>query len=156
MNPGLLFGEYELTLDDKNRLLIPAGVRRSLNPTEDSSLFFIKLGRNGRPWVYSKARWAELSAIGDAGMDPNDEDLERLHFNYGMTYELEWDKQGRVVIPDRMLRKTSTSKEVMLVGVRDHLEIWNRAAWEEYTDELLAKQAQRGKAPQAPVSQGSV
>lgn len=156
VNTGLLYGEYELTLDDKNRLLIPAEYRRSLNPTDESTTFFIKLGKNNRPWMYSSARWLELASAGSSGMDPGDEDLERDHFNYGMTSKLDWDKQGRVVIPERILRKTGTGKEVMLVGIRDHLELWNRAAWEQYTDELLARHAERGKSRQAQQPQGGV
>jgi MraZ protein len=153
---SLLHGEYELTLDDKNRLLIPAEIRRRLNSTDERGVFFIKLGTNGVPWLYSASRWTDLASGGVSGMDPGDEQLDHDHFHYGMTYELEWDKQGRAVIPDRMLRKTGIGKEVMLVGIKDHLELWNRAAWEEHTDALLAMYAQRGKTRQAQVPQGNV
>ncbi len=153
---GLLHGEYELTMDDKNRLLIPADLRRSLNPTDDATTLFIKLGVNNVPWMYSAARWMQLASEGDPGMDPGFDDLERQHLHYAMTSKADWDKQGRVVIPERILRKTGTGKDVMLVGSKDHLELWNRAAWEQYTDELLAMQAQRRKAHQTQQPQGTV
>ena len=94
VNSVLLHGEYELTLDDKNRLLIPAEIRRRLNPTDDRNVFFIKLGINGVPWVYPASKWLEMASEGDSGMDPGAERLDHDHFHYGMTYELEWDKQG--------------------------------------------------------------
>jgi MraZ protein len=152
---SLLHGEYELTLDDKNRLLIPAEIRRRLNLTDDRTTFFIKLGRNGRPWFYSATRWAELARVGDTGMDLDGADLDRIHLHYAMTHELEWDKQGRTVIPERILRKTSTGKEVMLIGAMDHLELWNRAAWEEHMDGLIATQTQQGKTRQALPTTGN-
>lgn len=153
---GLLYGEYELTLDDKNRMLVPAELRRSLNPTEDCTTLFIKLGTNGVPWLYSAARWAQVTSEGESGMDPGDDILMHQHFHYGMTSKSDWDKQGRVVIPERILRKTHIDKEVMLVGIKDHLELWNRAAWEQHTDELLTMYAQRRKAHQTQQPQGSV
>ena len=153
---SLLFGEYELTLDDKNRLLIPSDLRRRLNPTDGQTEFFIKLGTNNVPWIYSSSRWAEISSEGDTGMDLSDEQLNHLHFHFAMTHQLEWDKQGRAVIPERLLRKTKTGKDVMLVGSKDHLELWNRAAWEVRTDALLAMYSSRGKTSQAQQTQGTV
>ncbi len=155
MKTGVLHGEYELTLDEKNRLLIPADIRRRLNPTDGTS-FFIKLGTNGVPWIYSSARWNEIASEGESGMDLGGDQLDHIHFHYAMTYEVEWDKQGRAVIPERILRKTGIGKEVMLVGSKDHLELWNRAAWEEHTDALLQMFASRRKAGQVQQSQGTV
>jgi MraZ protein len=51
---------------------------------------------------------------------------------------LEWDKQGRVLIPEKMRQRTALQKEVTLVGVRDHLEIWNRPEWEAERERLFA------------------
>ena len=89
-------------------------------------------------------------------MDLGEEQLNHDHFHYGPTFEVDWDKQGRAVIPERILKKTGTGKEVMLIGSKDHLELWNRAAWEEHTDALLAMYRQRGKAGQAQQTQGTV
>ena len=146
---SLLFGQYELTMDDKNRLLIPADVRRRLNPTDGQTEFFIKLGTNGVPWIYSSSRWAEIASEDDIGMDPTIEQLNHLHFHFATTHQLEWDKQGRAVVPDLLLKMTKTGKDVMLVGSKDHLELWNRAAWAERTEALLAMYASRGKTSQA-------
>ena len=136
-------------MDDKNRLLIPADVRRKLNPTDGQTEFVIKLGINGVPWIYSSSRWEQIASEGDIGMDPTVEQLNHLHFHYATTHQLEWDKQGRAVVPDPLLKMTKTGKDVTLVGSRDHLELWNRAAWAERTEALLAMYASRGKTSQA-------
>ena len=46
------------------------------------------------------------------------------------------DKQGRVLLPDKILKRAGILKEVTLIGVRDHLELWNRADWEARREEL--------------------
>jgi len=150
-----LTGEYELTLDEKNRLLIPADIRRRLNPTEDRGVLFIKLGKNGVPWLYSAAKWAQIASVGDTGMDPDEDTRNLIHFHFAMTYEIEWDKQGRAVIPERILRRTKIGRELMLVGSADHLELWNRAAWEDHMDAVYDTLAKPGKTRQAQQPQGN-
>ena len=49
---AILYGQYELTIDAKNRLLVPADIRRRLEPERDGTAFFIVTGDNGRLWLY--------------------------------------------------------------------------------------------------------
>jgi MraZ protein len=53
-----------------------------------------------------------------------------------MTCRVEMDKQGRILLPDKSLKRSNIQKEVTLLGVRDHLELWNRADWEARRQEL--------------------
>jgi MraZ protein len=151
------FGEYELLIDEKNRVSIPAEIRRQLSPNTDTCKFFVKLGTNGVPWVYSEAKWTELTKDDSSGMEAGKGELDRQRFHYGMTFPVEADRQGRSVIPERILKKTRTGREVVLVGVKDHLELWNRAAWDAYTDELLSRYAgDEGKSHQTQQPAGTV
>ena len=59
-----------------------------------------------------------------------------------MAEHLEWDKTGRVLLPDDQMKETGTGKDVMLFGARNHLEIWNRADWEEHRASLRARRKQ--------------
>jgi MraZ protein len=59
-----------------------------------------------------------------------------------MASRLEWDKQGRVLMPEKTLRRTNVGKDVTLIGVRDHLELWNRGDWEPHFEQLLARGAE--------------
>jgi len=63
---------------------------------------------------------------------PPEELLKFDRFNVSMTFTISVDKQGRVVLPDKIVRRTGVSGEVTLAGVRDHMEIWPRAEWEQY------------------------
>jgi DNA-binding transcriptional regulator/RsmH inhibitor MraZ len=67
---------------------------------------------------------------------------------FGMASLVEWDKQWRVLIPDKTLTRTGISKQITLVGAGDHLQLWNRADWESQFDELLT-QDESSPPPQA-------
>jgi MraZ protein len=59
-----------------------------------------------------------------------------------MASRLEWDKAGRILIPDKTLRRTGLEKDVTLIGVRDHLELWNRGEWQTRREALLARSSE--------------
>jgi MraZ protein len=57
-----------------------------------------------------------------------------MHF--ARASHVEWDKQGRLVIPEKALRRTGLGRDVTMIGVRDHLELWNRSDWDAREEEL--------------------
>ena len=131
----VLFGEYELTVDDKNRLLVPAEIRRSIPPDYGETLFLV-MGTNRVPWFYPERFYEDLVTQAPADMMPDEDLLAYNQLHFAMASKLPWDKQGRVTMPDRLLKRASIGKDVTLVGVRDHLELWNRADWEVRRGEL--------------------
>jgi len=154
----LLIGEHELTIDDKNRLLIPSEIRKSMNSDRDGDAFFLVLGQNRKPWLYPELYYEQMVFQAQPDITPGEEQLDFDHMNFALASRLEWDSQGRLLIPDKTLRRTELSREVMLIGARDHLEIWNRADWNARREALLARSAEvaiRAKqARQAPKDQG--
>ncbi len=56
----ILHGEYELTIDDKNRFLIPAEIRKMMNPERDGEAFFLVIGTDRRPWMYPERYYEAL------------------------------------------------------------------------------------------------
>ena len=132
----LLFGEYELTIDDKNRLLIPSEIRKQLDAERDGDGFFLVTGVNKRPWLYVERLYEQLASRRDSQLTPlrDANDFDLLHF--GKTTKLELDKQGRVLIPDKVMKKIDVGRDVILIGGRDHLELWNRKDWELHSQEL--------------------
>jgi MraZ protein len=138
----VLFGEYELTIDDKNRILVPSEVRKSINSDADGEKFFLIVGVNRVPWFYPERYYEQLVSQTPTEITPGEDMLAFDQMNFAMADRLSLDKQGRVVIPDRTLRRTGLDKDVTLIGVRDHLELWNRPAWEAHREALLARQAE--------------
>ncbi|MDB5301147.1 MAG: cell division protein MraZ [Phycisphaerales bacterium] len=132
----LLFGSYDLTIDDKNRMLIPAEIRKSIVPERDGEAFFLIVGINRKPWLYPERYYEELVFQQTPEITPGEEALAFDQMNFAMASKVEWDKQGRILVPDKTLKRTETSKEVTLAGARDHLELWNRADWAAREEEL--------------------
>src|SRR5262245_3140585 len=128
----MLLGEHEHSLDDKNRLTLPAKLREQLGEQ-----VVITRGMDGCLYVYARDAFDVLAArIG--GMDALSADTRRMqrHFFVNAT-SADLDKQGRVVIPSLLLDRQGIGREVTVTGVGDHLEIWDRAVW--------AKQLQEGE-----------
>jgi MraZ protein len=133
-------------------LLIPAEVRRTLDPQRDGEAFILVIGVNKRPWLYPENYYQQLVSAAEQSITPEEDSLAFDLMHFAMASRLEWDKQGRVLIPDKTLRRTGIGKEVTLVGVRNHLELWNRDDWEAHHEALMermseislrAKQSQR-------------
>ncbi len=135
----ILFGEYELSVDDKNRLLVPSEVRKSLDPERDGQAFYMVVGVNGRPWLYPERGYEEMVSRVQQELTPTEDSLAFDQMNFALASRMEWDKQGRMLIPDKTLRRTGLEKEVTLIGVRDHLELWNRDQWESHRETLLSR-----------------
>ena len=104
-------------------------------------------GDNGKLWLYPEKTY-EVMGQGPAELAPPEEQLEFDHLHYALAERLEWDQQGRVLLPADELKETGTGKDVVLFGSRDHLEIWNRTDWEAHRATLRARRKEislRGK-----------
>ena len=138
----VLYGEYELTIDDKNRMLVPSEIRRQIDPDRDGEAFFLVMGIDGRPWLYPERYYEQLVSRDPGELTPSDDVLAYDRMNLGMTSRIEWDKQGRILFPDKYLKRSGIGKEVTLIGVRDHLELWARSDWEAEREKLATRRAE--------------
>lgn len=132
-------GSFPLTIDEKNRLLIPADIRRRLDPEVDGDGFYIKYGLNGRPWLYAKKYYDMMASQKPPEMSPGEELQDFDQYNFALVEEMDWDKQGRVVVPAELLEWARLNKDVVLIGANDRLELWDRAEWVKRREELLAR-----------------
>ncbi len=127
----MLLGEHEHSLDDKNRLTLPAKLREQLGDH-----VVITRGMDGCLSVYARSAWDELAGriSGLDSLSAASRQMQRHFFVNATTGEL--DKQGRVVIPATLLERAGIGREVTVTGVFDHLEIWDRAAWRKQQQEV--------------------
>jgi MraZ protein len=122
----MLLGEFEHTIDDKNRLTLPAKFRQAL-----SGGLVITRGMDGCLYCYPQADWERLVESRLAGLDPFSREGRMMNrFFFAGASEAEPDKQGRVMLPATLAK--DIGREVVVAGVRDHLEIWNREAWRDH------------------------
>jgi MraZ protein len=128
----MLLGEFEHTIDDKNRLTLPAKFRQAL-----SGGVVITRGMDGCLYCYPQAEWERLVDGRLAGLDPLSREGRLMHrYFFAGAAEAEPDKQGRVMVPATLAKNAGIGREVVVAGVRDHLEIWDRAAWREHVKQL--------------------
>jgi MraZ protein len=121
----MLLGEHEHTLDDKNRLTLPARFRQAF-----AEGIVVTRGMDGCLFAYTPQDWNTLVQGRLATLDPLSKEGRRMQrFFYAGATEAELDKQGRVGIPGALLEHASLGRDVVVAGVHDHLEIWDRAAW---------------------------
>jgi MraZ protein len=126
----MLLGEHDHSLDDKNRLTLPAKLREQLGDE-----VVITRGLDGCLSVYSRAAF-EVLAERMGTLDPlNRETRTMQRFFFTGAPPVELDKAGRMVIPARLLESAGIQREVTVAGVYDHLEIWDRARWREQMHE---------------------
>ena len=128
----MLLGEHEHTLDDKNRLTLPAKFRAAF-----AGGVVVTRGMDGCLYVYRRHDWDALVENRLAGLDPLSQEGRRVQrFFFSGASEVEPDKQGRVMIPAALLGHAGLGREVVVAGVRDHLEIWDRAKWRQELKEV--------------------
>ena len=127
----MLLGEHEHSLDDKNRLTLPAKFREAF-----AGGVVVTRGMDGCLYVYSREDFAGLvermKALDELSRESR---LVRRHFFSGAS-DGELDRQGRVMIPPALMAAAKLSKEVVVAGVYDHVEIWDRAAWRAHLEEV--------------------
>lgn len=128
-------GTYELTVDPKNRLSIPAGVRSAMDPERDGARFYlVPGGRKGTLALYGDRYFERYAEECHSSLQATDEKDDFEQVFYSMATLLDIDKQGRVVLPQRILDYAGLGKKVTLAGRRDHLVIWNRDDFRAFMD----------------------
>ena len=132
-------GEFELTIDEKNRLSMPVKVRQQM-PSEDyGSGFYQVLGVDRVISLYPDRYYERIAlAVAPRKVAP-DESLAFDRVNYALAGRVELDRQGRVLLPEKALRRSGLQQRVTLIGARDHLELWDQLQWEQYLSEHMAE-----------------
>lgn len=122
----MLMGEYNHNIDAKGRVTIPVKFR-----TELGDRFIVTRGIADCLQAYSPERWQRIednlknvSITNKAGMK-----LSRLIM--GNAIECEVDKMGRILITQNLRAKAGLGKDVVLVGLGDKIEIWDKLKWDE-------------------------
>ena len=128
----LLTGTHPRTLDDKKRLTLPKRIRDQVGKVTQ---LFVTPGSDQSLWIYTNEELERLSAKLDQtpATDAEARVFRRLFFAQMEAVDL--DRNGRILIPDRLVLFAGLEHEVILLGVRDHLELWGAQRWKTYFDQ---------------------
>ena len=129
-------GTFDHTLDAKNRLTVPSKFRAALA----GKVFLVK-GADRCLSVYPETTYTTMTSAALAEMNPlsaQARELSRLFYANAMETEL--DGAGRVMLPARFMEHAGIgSREVVVAGAGDCLELWDRASWEAYDTDLTRR-----------------
>jgi len=126
-----LTGTYERTMDDKLRLAIPRQLRDGFRD-ESSEELYLAPGNEGCLSVFSKAGF-EAFATKMATVSTGRVQVRNfLRLYYSQAECVQVDKQSRIRIPDRLVKMAELKHNVVLIGVHDHVEIWDKERWDSF------------------------
>jgi MraZ protein len=143
-------GTYEHAIDAKNRLAIPAEIRALLRRNRPTAAGAPDAGQPLALYV-TRGEGQVLCLYTDEGFEQRAADLDKSELEterllayervmFSLARRVEIDEQGRVRLPDQLLKMVDLPQEVVLLGVKDHLEIRGRDAWNAEVQRILAQQ----------------
>lgn len=127
----MFLGEFTHKLDSKNRIMIPSEFREDL-----SNNFYITKGPEKSLVIYTEEEFIKQSERLDMLEVQNKKNraIKRLFFS--STVKASLDKQGRVLLNKNLRDYSEIKEEAMIIGNNSTIELWDRANWEAYIDEV--------------------
>jgi len=135
----LLKGEFFHAIDSKGRVTIPAKLREAIDPAAEGEGFVGVRSFDDVLYLYTPNTYQRLAPVFDSRMQTNPDVRNFMRVRYAAAEDLEVDSLGRVLVSDKLLKRCGLSKEVAVIGVQDHVEIWDRARWDAYVREQLRR-----------------
>ncbi len=124
----MFIGEYSHNLDEKGRLAVPKKFRQAL-----SKGAVVTRGLDNCLFLYTTSEWKKLAdkLANLPFAQANTRAFARLMLAGAMDVNL--DKQGRIILPEYLRNFADLTKQTIVAGLYNRLEIWDQKAWNEYT-----------------------
>jgi len=150
----LLTGEYQHVIDNKSRVLISNKLRSQIDVDEHGSSFYLVLGANGILCLYPERYFEQIVQAVAPATSAADEAVSFERISFALASKVELDAQGRLLINEKLRSRAGLNNQITLVGVRDHIEVWNSDNWEQYVEDHMAQyQKQMAQARKAVLEQ---
>lgn len=131
---SLLIGRYSSKVGAKGRVAVPVKLRGYLDETA-----IISQGYEKSLLLVNKSQWENLTSfLQDKPLTIGSvRDTER--FLFGSAYEVEFDEQGRIVVPQELREFSGLNEEAIFLGVGNRIEIWSKENWSEYQNKITGE-----------------
>lgn len=123
----MFIGEHRHNIDDKGRVQVPSKWRSEL-----AGGAVVTKGFDGSLTLYSRSRWEETAAKLSALPQSQPEARAFVRQTLAGAVDLELDKLGRVLLPTYLREYAGATKQLVLAGLHDHIEIWDEQRWNAY------------------------
>ena len=126
---SMFMGEFRHNIDTKGRMIVPSKLREELGEQ-----FVLTRGLDGCLFGYPMKEWANLETkLNDMPLAKKDA-RTFVRFFYSAATECELGKQGRINIPSTLRNYAALTKECVVIGVSNRIEIWDEARWQEFSE----------------------
>jgi MraZ protein len=123
-------GEFQHTLDDKGRMIVPVKFREELG-----TAFVVTRGLDKCLFVYPRTEWEILEAKLKSLPMTRADARSFVRFFFSGATECELDKQGRILIPTTLRDYAQLDRDCFVLGVSNRVEIWSHSLWAAYADQ---------------------
>ena len=127
----MLIGEYIHTIDEKNRVSLPAKFRKEMGQK-----IIITTGLDSCLFLFTIKEWEKVSSrLSSSPTDLSFLSADQRTFNrnmFGQASDVEIDRIGRILIPDYLKEKIKIAGRVALIGMQDRVEVWNDRVWAQF------------------------
>ncbi len=124
-------GEYRVAVDDKGRIAVPVRFR-----AEFAAGGLVSKWLDGCLALHPRAAWEQVAARVDPLPITDARGRELQRFLYGTAFEIELDRQGRMLVPAVLRTFAKLGEQAVLVGSRNHLELWSTTAWDDWSQRM--------------------
>jgi MraZ protein len=125
----MFFGTYTPKLDDKGRLILPAKFRDQL-----AGGLMVTRGQEHCLYVWPQAEVERITERLREAPVSNKATRDYVRMFSSASSDETPDKQGRITVPPKLREWANLSKDVVVIGAMNRLEIWDEAAWEAYSE----------------------
>lgn len=129
----MFIGQYQNNIDDKGRLTVPAKYREKL-----ANKFVVARGFEGCLAAYPLDKWDQLANKLASLPSTKKEARAYSRMVLSSAVDVEFDKMGRINLPQHLIALAVLQKKCIIVGVGDYFEIWDEATWHNYNESIEA------------------
>jgi MraZ protein len=127
-------GEYDVPIDDKGRIFVPAEFRKKLPPEANETLVVVR-GFDHCLTAYPQHVWEETANKLLRLRQTERKNRVFIRSMLSQAAEVRMDRQGRASIPRKLLDRADIGDQMVVIGALDKLEFWNPEGWRQFLDE---------------------
>lgn len=121
----MFMGTYYNSIDSKNRLIVPSKHRNRL-----AGKCVLTKGLDMCLYIYSMEEWDKLTDKISELPESDPKVRKYIRDHYANAVECEFDRQGRIVIPQQLIEYAHIEKELVTMGAMKKIEIWSKEVWD--------------------------
>ena len=127
----MFYGEFEHAIDKKGRLIIPSKFREALKEYDIEKLYITR-GLDKCLFVFTESEWKTQESKFKSIPFTKSEARKFNRIYFAGATQIEFDKQGRILVPKYLKDYAGIKRDVMIIGVSNRMEVWSRDEWQKY------------------------